>query len=412
MKAIQLDLHPVRWPICKVVGMVRPAVFWGPLSGLRLREVDTPKLPSDDWVRIRPRLGGICGTDLAAIFQRNHPASIVRCFTTFPLLLGHEGVGVIEAVGSSGTDWQAGQRVVVEPMLSCEPRGIDPPCPPCRQGLFSLCENLTEGDLPPAMMIGLNPFTGGTWCESFVAHRSQLLAVPDTVDDETATLVDPIACSVHAVLRHTPPDGSRVIIIGAGIIGLGVAAALRALAPGVHVTALVRHDHQQRLMERFGADDIIRVSRKAPKAERYDQVAERTGGRRYHSMFGNQALVGGYDVSYDCIGTGDSLTDAMKFVHARGTVVQCATSTITVVDTTPLWMAELNIVGCYGRAIETFEGRRMHTYEVVFELLRRGGLDLSGLLTHTFRVDDYRQALQTLTQRGSSAVVKAAFDHR
>ncbi len=412
MKAIQLDLHPIRWPLCKVIGMVRPAVFWGPLSGLRLRDIDMPPLPGEDWVRIRPLLGGICGTDLTAIFQRNHPASIVRCFTRFPLLLGHEGVGVIESVGDDVADWQPGQRVVVEPMLSCVPRGIDPPCPPCREGHFSLCENLTEGDLPPAMMIGLNPFTGGTWGESFVAHRSQLLSVPDSADDETATLVDPIACSVHAVLRHTPPPGANVIILGAGIIGLGLAASLRALAPEVRVTALVRHDHQQALMERFGASEVIRVPRKAPKAERYDEVAARTGGRRYHAMFGNQALVGGYDVSYDCIGTGDSLTDALKFVHARGTVVQCATSTITVVDTTPLWMAELNVVGCYGRAIETFEGRPMHTYDVVFELLRRGQLDLTGLLTHTFRIGDYRQALRMLTERGSSAVVKTAFDHR
>ena len=171
MKAIEFDVHPVRWPICKILGLITPRVYWGPLSGLRLREVEPPSMPADDWVRIRPRLGGICGTDTTAILQRNHPASMLRCFTRFPVRFGHEGVGVIEEVGVGVDGWSPGQRVCVEPMLSCGPRRIDPPCPRCQAGQMSLCENVTEGALPPGMMIGWNHFTGGTWGESFVAHQ-------------------------------------------------------------------------------------------------------------------------------------------------------------------------------------------------------------------------------------------------
>ena len=236
--------------------------------------------------------------------------------------------------------------------------------------------------------------------------------MPDAVDDEQAVLVDPVACAVHAVLRHRPSPGERAIVIGGGIIGLGVVAALRALAPEAQVTALVRYDHQEDLARRFGAVDVIRSGRKDGKAARYQQVADRVDGRRYDAMFGNQALMGGFDVAYDCIGSGDSLTDAMKYTHGRGTVVECATSTITVVDTTPLWFAELELVGCYGRCIETFEDRRMHTYEVVFELLQSGRMTLDGLLTHRFRLEDYRQAFETITRRSRAGLVKAAFDHR
>ncbi len=412
MKAIQFGVHPVRWPICKILGLATRRVYWSRLSGLRLRDVERPALPGDDWVRVRPLLGGVCGSDIAAIMQRNHPASMLRCFTRFPVGIGHEGVGVIDEVGRDVDGWEPGQRVCVEPMLSCVPRRIDPVCPRCQAGQISLCENVTEGALPPGTMIGWNHFTGGTWGESFVAHRSQLFAVPDGVGDEIAALIDPIACAVHAVLRHRPSADERALVVGGGVIGLGVLAALRALAPKAKVTAVARHDHQAELARRFGADDVIRSRRKDGKADRYQQVADRVGGRRFDAMFGNQALMGGFDVVYDCIGTGDSLTDAMKFARGRGTVVECATSQITVVDTTPLWFAELNLIGCYGRCIEQFEGRRMHTYEVVFDLLASSRLHLDGLLTHRFRVEDYRQALAAIINRSQTGLVKAAFDHR
>jgi L-iditol 2-dehydrogenase len=412
VKAIQFGIYPLRWPVCKTLGLISPGVYWSPLSGLRLRDMPPPAIPGDDWVRIRPLLGGICGTDLAAIFQRNHPATLLRSLTRFPVILGHEGVGVIEEVGSGVTGWQTGQRVCVEPMLSCVPRGIEPLCSRCQAGQISLCENVTEGRFPPGTMIGWNPFTGGTWSESLVAHQSQLFAVPDSVTDEVATLIDPIACAVHVVLRHCPSPGQRALVIGGGIIGLGVVGVLRVMAPNVHVTAIVRHDHQERLARQFGASDIIRTRRKETKAERYQQVADRTGGRRFDALFGNQGLMGGFDVTYDCIGTGESLTDAMKFTHGRGTVVECATSQITVVDTTPLWFAELTVIGSYGRCMEEVGGRRLHTYEVTLEMLRDGRLRLDGLLTHRFPLKDYRHALATTVSRAATGLVKAAFDHR
>jgi len=412
VKAIRFGVHPVRWPICKIAGLISPRIYWSRLSGLRLVEVEPPVLPGEDWVRIRPLIGGICGSDLAAILQRNHPATMLRCFTRFPVFIGHEGVGVIEEVGSRAGGWKVGQRVCVEPMLSCVPRGIEPVCPRCQAGQISLCERITEGRLPPGAMIGWNHFTGGTWGESLVAHASQLFAVPDAVGDETAAMIDPIACAVHAVLRRRPAPGERALVIGGGIIGLGVVAALRTLAPRTHVTAIVRYDHQEHLARRLGADDVIRSRRDETKARRYQQVADRVGGRRFDAMFGNQALMGGFDVVYDGVGTGDSLTDAMKFARGRGTVVECATSQITVVDTTPLWFAELTVIGCYGRCIEEFDGRRVHTYELTFELIRDGRLKLDGFLTHRFRLEDYRRALWTIVNRGRSGCVKAAFDHR
>jgi L-iditol 2-dehydrogenase len=421
MKALTFDIRRVRWPICKLAGWITPRAFWSALSGLRLRDVPTPAIwtargrpggPDGQWVRLRTVLGGICGTDIAAVFQRTHPANILRVMTRFPVTLGHENAAVIEDVGEAVSGWRPGRRVVVEPSLSCAARGISPPCRPCSEGRFTTCERFLDPgghDLPPGMMIGWNSFTGGSWSREFVAHASQLHAVPDGVSDEEAVVVDPIASAVHAVLRRMPADDERVLIVGGGIIGIGVAMAIRALSGRARVAALVRHEHQARSMRAAGANETIITRRRDSHAQRYDAVAAAIGGRRIPSMFGNQAFVGGYDVTYDCIGTGRSLTDAMKFTRARGTVVEVGTSQIAVVDTTPLWLTELNVLGSNGRQFEEYDGRRMHTYEVVFDLMMKGRLNLKGLLTHTFALDDYRKAFQTISARGRSGVIKAAF---
>ncbi len=421
MKALTFDTNRVRWPICKVAGWISPRAFWSPLSGLRLRDVPPSPLwtargrpggPDGRWVRLRTILGGVCGTDIAAVFQRTHPANILRVMTRFPVVLGHENVAVVEEVGEAVSGWRPGQRVVVEPSLSCVVRGIQPVCRPCSEGTFTLCERFLDpgpSNLPPGMMIGWNSFTGGSWSSGFVAHDSQLHAVPDGLSDEEAVVVDPVASSLHAVLRRVPGNDERVLIVGAGIIGLGVAKAIRAVGSRARVTALVRHAHQAAWMRSAGADETIITPRRDSHARRYDAVATAIGGRRIPSMFGNQAFIGGYDVTYDCIGTGRSLTDSMKFTRARGAVVLAGTSQIAVVDTTPLWLTELNVIGCNGRQFERHDGGVRHTYEVVFDLIARGRLSLGGLLTHTFALEDYREAFEMLARRGRSAVIKLAF---
>ena len=450
MEALVYDTGPVRWIACKAAGCITPAAYWSRLSGLRLARVPIPALPSPAWVRLRPILGGICGTDLAAITQRQHPASILQAFSSLPAVLGHENVSIVEEVGPAVTGWRPGDRVVVEPTLSCLPRGIEPICPQCEAGRFTICENFREGPLPIGSMIGWNSFTGGSWAPFFVAHESQLHAVPAEISDEEAVLTDPVAGALHAVLRHPPAADQTVLILGAGLLGIGVAASIRALegaarvlpasespwvneageTPGTQgrprpshtpsradrnqsacrLVAIIRHENQRELMQRFGANETIRIGRKDSQAVRYGRVAERIGGKAFPSRLGHHALTGGFDLVYDCIGTGQSLTDAMKYARSGGTVVEVGTSGITTVDTAPLWFNELNLIGANGRAIEHYDGRRLHTYEIVFEMMRQRRLDLSGLLTHRFRIEEDRTALATLVHRGSSGAIKVAFE--
>lgn len=411
MLALTFQTSAARWLTCKALGLLTPNVYWSALSGLSLRDVPVPELPGPQWVRLRTRLGGICGTDLGLVFLRNHPASILRSFSRFPLILGHENVADVEAVGSDVAGWSVGQRVIVEPSLSCVPRGIDPPCPQCQAGRFCLCENFLSGPLDKGIMIGAHPATSGSWAPYFVAHQSQLHAVPDDVSDEQAVLVDPVAGGIHGILRRPPGDGERVLVLGGGIIGLSVVGGIQAVGCRARVTAVVRHPFQRAKMESYGADAVLVWPRSLSHAERYRQIADLVGGRHVSAGFGNQMLIGGFDLVYDCIGTGRSLTDAVKFARSRGTVVELGTSQICVVDTTPLWFSEVTVLGAYGRAMETWDGRPRHTYEIVLEWMRTGRLATDGLLTHTFALHEYRSAFRTLARRSATAVIKAAFTH-
>ena len=409
MFALAYEIRPVRWALCKAAGWIHPSAFWSPLSGLRLREVVVPPLPSPRWVRLRPILGGICGTDVASIFQRHHPASILQAFSSFPALLGHENVCLVEEAGPDVTRWHAGDRVVVEPTLGCAAREITPRCPACAEGRFTLCQNFLAGPLPVGSMIGWNNFTGGSWSQQFVAHESQLYRVPDDMSDEEAVVTDPIAGSLHAVLRSPPRSTSRVLILGAGLLGMGVASCLRALGHTCRVVAAVRHHRQGQQMRQFGADEIVTIARGDDQGVRYRRVAERIGGLALPSKFGHHAFIGGFDFVYDCVGSGQSLTDSMKYARAGGMVVEVGTTQIALVDTAPLWFDELTVVGANGRAFEDYNGRRMHTYEIVFDLIRRKRLNLTELVTHRFALDEYPEALKTLSQRGASGAIKVVF---
>lgn len=410
MLALTYDVSPLRWIACKLTSVVAKGVYWSRLSGLRLKQVPIPELPTQKWVRLRPILGGICGTDFAAITQRNHPASILQAFSSLPTVLGHENVSIVERVGSEVSRVSPGDRVVVESSLSCVPRGIDPVCEQCASGRFTLCANFRTGPLPVGSMIGWNSFTGGSWAERFVAHESQLYPVPDAIDDQVAILVDPIAGGLHAVLKRAPRPDENVLVLGAGILGVAVAASIHALYPRAKIIAVVRHREQVDLMQRFGASDCITVGRKETLSERYAKVAQRVGGQVIPTRFGHQALLGGFDLVYDCVGTGQSLTDAMKYARSGGTVVEVGTSSITLVDTAPLWFDELALIGANGRAIEECEGRRRHTYEMVFSLIGDGKLDLHGLLTHRFPLEEYRTALTVMANRHTTGAIKVAFE--
>lgn len=381
------------------------------MSGLRLVEIPKPDLPGPGWVRLRTILGGICGTDLALIAQRNHPNTILRCFSSFPAVLGHENVCAIDAVGNEVKGWEPGERVIVEPALGCVGRGHQPLCVFCAAGLTSLCETPANDVLPARPLIGLNRLTLGSWSPFFLAHASQLHAVPSGLSDEVALLIDPIASATHAALRRPPREGEHVLVHGSGIVALGIIGAIRAMGLANKITVLARHAYQGDLARELGASNVAILPRGASFLERYDLAAEHSGGTRLKGTAGNQMLLGGFDLTYDCTGSGLGISDSCKWTRSRGTVVLVGTSSISMVDTTAVWFNELEVLGANGRQVETYDGRRRHTYEVLFDWISDGRIDLSILPVTRYRLADYRTAFADLLARRRRGLVKAAFQH-
>lgn len=415
MQALAYRISPVGWATCKWLRWFWRGCVLSRLAGLELREMDPPALPGDKWVRVRTVLGGICGTDLAILAQKQPPDSILQAFSSSPILLGHENVAVVEEVGAGVDRSWVGRRVCVEPTLCCAVRGIQPECKPCRHGEYGVCENfgadgIGSARLPAGTSIGYNSQTGGSFGECFVAHADRLVPVPEAMTDEQAVLTDPLACSLHAVLRAGIGERVRqVLVYGAGVLGLGVISALRATGFTGRIDALERAGYLKGLAEGFGADGYLQLGE---GLARHEEIARRTGATLHRVRFGNTMLTGGYDVIFDCVGSAGSIGECMKWTAARGTVVCVGTGHGGRVDLTPLWFRELSFVGAYGRQAEHWAGRRVDTYALVHELILAGRLKTEGLLTHTFPLGEYRQAFTVAMNKGVHRAVKVAFDFR
>ena len=173
---------------------------------MALRDVDEPGLLGPDWVVVDTRMTGICGSDAKQVFigaeEGEAGDNCMTAFISFPQVLGHE-------VGPLARGLEPGQRVVLNPWLSCAPRGIDPPCPACAAGDLSLCWSFLDGRLSPGIHTGNAKEATGGFAPRLPAHDSMLVPVPDQVPDEVAVLADPFSVSLHAVTRNPPPPGGR-----------------------------------------------------------------------------------------------------------------------------------------------------------------------------------------------------------
>ncbi|NBB94992.1 MAG: alcohol dehydrogenase catalytic domain-containing protein [Planctomycetes bacterium] len=415
MKAVVYKTNAIGWPICRLLRHLWPGCQASRLNGFSLREVPPPSLPGPDWAVVRTRLGGICGTDTAIVGQKQPPDSFLQDFSSQPFVPGHENVATVEQTGPDVDADLRGRRVLVEPTLSCRVRGTEPICTACREGRFGACENFSASfggsqALPAGTSAGYCAATGGSWGQQFLAHRSQLVAVPEAVTDEKAICVDTFACSLHGVLQADLTDVRRVLVYGAGIIGLAAVGGLRALGFDGEIDILGRSEFHESFAIGQGASDYIRLPDKTDA--RYEVIAKRTGGTVQRGRFGNRMLSGGYDLVLDCIGSPPSMEECLKWTRAHGQVVLLGTLQRANVDLTPIWFRELRILGAYGRAIERVDGREVGTYQLVLEMIRDGRLTVEGLLTHTFAVEDYRRALMTSLHKSASRCVKAAFDFR
>jgi threonine dehydrogenase-like Zn-dependent dehydrogenase len=255
------------------------------------------------------------------------------------------------------------------------------------------------------MLLGTTRGLGGTSGERFVPHESQITAVPDGVSDRAAVLTEPLACVVSPLLEHPLPEGARVLVVGAGSMGLLAATALKAVARA-DVTVLARHPFQSRHAERLGADRIV-SARSAAYAADLSRIA---GGRLLKPILGPQIHVGGFDTTVVCVGTDAAVHDALRFTRAGGSVLLLANvSTLKRVDWTPVWLKELSIHGSLCYNVPTHGAARRDAFATAASLLDSPlGPELAKLVTHVLPLSRFTEALAVAMGRAGSQAVKVA----
>jgi threonine dehydrogenase-like Zn-dependent dehydrogenase len=229
------------------------------------------------------------------------------------------------------------------------------------------------------------------------------------VPDEVAVLADPFSVSLHAITRNPPPPGGTAVVYGAGALGTTSTAILRALHPDVRVATIARWDAQAALAEKLGAT----VFAPEPREDLIRALTEWSGGSLRDPWEGLPlAYPGRIDVVYDTVGAPETVEVGIRVLAHGGALVQMGVSSPARFEWTPWYFKELRLVGSNAFGHEDVEGRRQHAIAHYLDLVQAGRVDLDGMLTHRFRLDEWRDALRTIIHQGDTGAIKVAFDFR
>jgi threonine dehydrogenase-like Zn-dependent dehydrogenase len=400
MRTIYFEKSILKVLLTKALQPIWPAVIYSRLSPTRFVDLPEKPLPGPAWVRVRNRLCGICASDLHLLFVDADPRiSAAALPGTERIYLGHEVLGEVTEVGAGVTTLTVGDRVILDhPESNCLNQEVKPLCRHCREGNPALCENASLG-------LGLEG-SGGGWGDGFTAHKTMVYKVPHELADETAVLIETLSVGVHTALRCLPEADKRALVVGSGMIGLAVIAAVRALSPDCRISAMARYPRQVEMAGTLGADEVI------VQEDPYIASARITSGKLYTGKFKNRMILGGFDVVYDCVGSEKTVQDSLRWTRAGGTVVLAGVSLKPMhIDLTPIWYQQVNLIGLYAHGMEEWNGVRQSTYDLTIDLLLKKKLFIDGLITHRFPLEQWRTAVGTAKDKSSGAI-KVVLDLR
>jgi len=326
--------------------------------GIDLQDIPKPVVGPND-VLIRVKRTAICGTDMHiynwdAWAQKTIPV---------PMAVGHEYCGVVVEVGSEVQGFAPGDRVSGEGHITC---GY---CRNCRAGRRHLCRN-TVG-------VGVN--RPGSFAEYVVIPAFNAFKLPEAIDDEIASILDPLGNAVHTALAFDVV-GEDVLITGAGPIGIMAAAIVRFIgARNVVITDV--NDYRLELARKMGATLALNVKR-----DSLDEAMKQLGMQE------------GFDVGLEMSGNSAAIRDMLRTLHHGGSMAMLGIpSTEVAVDWNEVVFKGLTIKGIYGR--QMFE-----TWYKMAALLQ-SGLNIRPIITHRFSYTDYQRAFETMGAGQSGKVV-------
>jgi L-iditol 2-dehydrogenase len=325
---------------------MRASVLSG-ASSISVEQRPIPAVQSDE-VLVRVAAVGVCGSDVHYYREGRIGDFVVEG----PLVLGHEVSGRIAAVGAGVDPGRIGQRVAIEPQRPCRV------CWQCKSGRYNLC---------PDMRFYATPPVDGAFCEYVTIQADFAHPVPDSVSDEAAALLEPLSVGIWACRKARIMPGSRVLIAGAGPIGVITAQAARAFGAAEIIVSDPIADRRQ-LVERFGATWTL------------DPTAEDVAGL-------------GVDAFIDASGATPAVISGITAVRGAGVVVLVGMGADQIALPIPVIQnRELTITGVF---------RYTDTWPTATGLVASGQVDLDSLVTARFGLDDVEKALDADQTPGS-----------
>jgi threonine dehydrogenase-like Zn-dependent dehydrogenase len=313
------------------------AAVWNGPEDLSLQDVPVPELRTGE-VMIRTQVVGVCGSDLEVYSGRYRQAEP-------PMILGHEGGGIVHALGDGVTTVRVGDRVMAECIISCGR------CEHCRKGYYGICESIRVLGMMGAQ---------GEYAEFFVIPAKNCHKLPDSISWPEAGLVDTLAGPVYAMEKLNVPLDATVAVFGPGPAGLFF-CRLSKLRGAARVFLAGTRDYRLKYGPAYGADRIINVHEENP----VDVIRSETGNR-------------GADIVIEAAGSQKALNDCLKVTRKAGVLLLYGVlgAGQVSVDVQPLQLNEL-----------TMFGTATVYYPPAIRLIESGKVAVKELISHTFTLE-------------------------
>ncbi len=341
-------------------GKMKTAVMLG-IGKMGFEEREIPK-PKDDEVLVKLEYVGICGSDL----HYYETGAIGNYVVEPPFVLGHEPGGTVVEVGKNVKHLKAGDRVALEPGKTCGH------CEFCKTGRYNLCPDVVFFATPPV---------DGVFQE-YVAHEADLcFKLPDNVSTREGALIEPLAVGFHAAMQGGARAGQSAVVLGSGCIGLVTMMALKAMGVSKVYVVDIMEKRLEKALE-LGADGVINGS----KTDAVEEVMRLTEGK-------------GCDLAIETAGTQITTVQAIHMTKKGSTIVLVGYSKSGEM-TLPMSLVldkELTFKSVF---------RYRHIYPMAIEAVAAGKVNLKGIVTEVFDLDDVQKAMD-LSVNNKADIVKA-----
>jgi threonine 3-dehydrogenase len=328
-----------------------------PEKGIWMEEVDIPKIGVND-VLVKIKKTAICGTDLHIYKWDEWSQNTIKP----GMIIGHEYVGEVAEIGAGVTGFEIGDRVTGEGHIACGH------CRNCRRGRKHVCEN-TVG-------IGVN--IDGIFAEYAAIPSSNLMKMSDKIDDELLAIMDPFGNATHTALSF-PLIGEDVLVTGAGLIG-SMCVAIAKFAGARYVVATETNPYRIELAKKMGADRVIN-----PMEENLDDVIKELG-------------MIGFDIGLECSGAPAAFNDLVAHMYNSGKISLLG---ILPSETKVNW----NDIIFKGLQLKGIYGREMYETWYHMEQMLMSGLDLSPMISHRFKAEDFQKGFEIMEQGDCGKVI-------